>query len=659
MTPRPSTQPPPAPPPNATFGPYTLVDRIAVGGMAEVFRAAEPRAAGEPRTVVLKRMLPHIAAHPDARAMFEEEARIGSMVTHPNVVEVLGRGEEHGHPYLVLEYVPGVDLWRLGRWLARQGTTLAVPAALRIVADLLSGLHAVHDARDERGEPLGIVHRDVSPSNVLLSVHGDVKLGDFGIAQRRFDESMGEGSRPQRAKGKLGYLSPEQVIGVEVDRRSDVFSAAVIAAELLMGRPLFAGSSELEILLAIRDAQIAPFLEAAESLPEELTDAVARALARDPRTRTADAASFRDHLTPFVTEPEAPIRRHLGELVSSAMGSDTDVPLATPLRGLPWEPLPSPAASTPREPVTGELPPLEYQVRTPDGTLLGPWTYARIVEAISTGTVGVGDRVSVAGGAFRPLDDVPELRRHIPVSAATPLTLDALLPDEPTERIPLQNGGIVKALVHSVLRSDDGLWLCQQGSVRKEVYVQGGTPAYVTSNLAGELLGEYLVLNGVISRGELDMALAVMPRFDGRLGDTLVALGLVEPVQLFRCIAGQVREKLLDLFVWRSGTASFHPAVPPPGNGFPLGLDPWRLVHEGVDRMLSDGPQDERWKGDGSVVRAPADAVPLDLGMLPSPIAELLHRCDQPLPIRSLGPSERRTAAVLLHAGVLRWADEQ
>ena len=124
--------------PAPQLGPYELVDRIAAGGMAEVFRAREPRSAGEPRTVVLKRMLPHVAATPDARVMFREEARLGAFVRHRNVVEVLDSGEHEQQPFLVLEYVPGVDLWRLGRWLQRQGRTLGTPLALLVVGPYLT-----------------------------------------------------------------------------------------------------------------------------------------------------------------------------------------------------------------------------------------------------------------------------------------------------------------------------------------------------------------------------------------------------------------------------------------------------------------------------------------------------------------------------------------
>ena len=211
------------------FGPYTLLGRIAVGGMAEVYRALAPPSAGSARTVVLKRMLPHIAAEAGGMEMFAAEARIGGEVRHPNVVELLGSGEVGETPYLILEYIPGCDLWRLMRWLRREGRALGVEPAILIMRDLLQGLEAVHQTVDRGGAPLAIVHRDVSPSNVLLSIHGDVKLSDFGIARALLAEERAQHSN--RAKGKLGYLSPEQVRGRPVDQRADLFAAGVVAAD--------------------------------------------------------------------------------------------------------------------------------------------------------------------------------------------------------------------------------------------------------------------------------------------------------------------------------------------------------------------------------------------------------------------------------------------
>ncbi|CAG0952076.1 partial Tyrosine-protein kinase MasK, partial [Anaerolineae bacterium] len=306
--------------PTRDIGPYRLAHRIAVGGMAEVFRALWPQGAGGDRAVVIKKLLPSLASDPEQRAMFDFEARLGRRIAHPNVVTVLDHGLDGDAPYLVLEYVFGVDLWRLSRWLRRTGQTLSIPAVAYVGAELCAGLAAVHDVRDARGTPLSVVHHDVSPSNIFLSVHGDVKLGDLGIARAALWESAKRGPG-SRAKGKLGYLAPEQVTGRPVDQRGDIFAAAIVIAELLLGAPLFAGGTEIGVLLAIRDGDVGAFRALLPSLPQGLGQAVLEALERDPERRTPTAAILRSRLTPFVTDP-ARARAELGALVVGALDDE-------------------------------------------------------------------------------------------------------------------------------------------------------------------------------------------------------------------------------------------------------------------------------------------------------------------------------------------------
>lgn len=681
--------PPPAPPPHSPFGHYKLLNRIAVGGMAEVFRALEPRGAGEPRVVVVKRMLPSLAADAEARALFESEARIGARIHHPNVVELLGSGAAAGQPFLALEFVPGADLWRLGRWLTRRGRTLGAPLSVYVTRQMLAGLQAIHEARDESGAPLHVVHRDVSPSNVLLSVHGDVKLGDLGIAKSMMREKRPQAPLGGHAKGKLGYLSPEQVRGADVDLRADIFSVGVVAAEMLMGRPLFAGGSELAVLLAIRDGKIQPFLELGPALPKGLVDVVARALASHAEHRWTTAAELRDALAPFEQVDPEKLRDALAELVQMVMqatdpsdtfarptpvdlsvsaiaAADDARPTAVPAQ--PSYPQQPKEATTGLPPRTSSQPALEYRLRLASGEDRGLLTYARLVEQIATGQVGPEDLVSAGGGAFHSVYESTELRRHLPPSTLTPTTRGHGLPAEPDSVASLENGGIISVLARAIIREETALLLCEHGGVRKEVYLARGVPEFVTSNLAGELLGEYLVKKDIISRGELDMALAVMPRFEGKLGDTLAALGLVEPVHLFRHIADQVREKLLDIFLWTGGKASQYRGTHAPTAGFPLGLDAWRLILDGIRMRIEHGMEDQRLAGrDGiALERVPDVADNLLSGYMPSEVRgvlNLMQRPASPTEIRARlsspgGRDEWRSLGaivLLLQLGAIRW----
>jgi serine/threonine-protein kinase len=285
-----------------------------------------------------------------------------------------------------------------------------------------------------------------------------------------------------------------------------------------------------------------------------------------------------------------------------------------------------------RTPLTVDLPSQSYAVELSSGGRLGPLRFAELVEGITTGRIGPDDRVSVDGGPMRPLKDDATLLRHLPMASLTPLTRDAAMAVEPDARRNFAGGGFVRGLAESAIRRDTGLWLCEDGGVRKEVYVRDGVPVFVGSNVAGELLGEHLVSRGVISRGELDMALAVLPRFEGRLGDTLVALELVEPVGLFRHIAEQVREKLLDLFTWESGTAELYRGVATPPSGFPLDLDVWEILRTGTDRRLDVGLEEARFRGRllDDIVRVPQLPSYVTMDSLPEELRELLERTQSP-----------------------------
>ncbi|QQR88766.1 MAG: protein kinase [Myxococcales bacterium] len=644
--------PPPPPPKRTRFGHYTLLERIAVGGMAEVFRAEEPRTAGEARIVVVKRMLPTLAEDGMARAMFKEEARLASRIHDKNVVEMFSEGEEDGRPYLVMEYVRGVNLSQLQHYTKTHSIQLEPEIAIYIVSELLRGLQAVHSASDETGKALDIVHYDISPSNILLSVHGDVKLGDFGIARTKLRKEFPQAPLNESARGKLGYLAPEQVRGEIADRRCDLFAAATIAAELLMGRSLFSAGTELGVLLAIRDAQIHPFLEFATKIPEELTQPIIQGLHKDPRARYQHAKDFRQALLAGIKSPADLLRDRLSDITGDARASrESRVTLDLPTPPAPHSAdAPSYADTTPMTfelesgVQTHDVPILRYRVRTEDGIDFGPWTYAEMVEAIATGRISASDEVDVGRGTYRPIEMVPDLARHIArhlpggEDSKTPITKRLTTTAKPDANYSLAGGGIIPILGHAALDKQSGLLLCELGSVRKEIYLRDGIPEYVSSNLAGELLGEYLVGKQVISRGELDMALAVMPRFEGRLGETLAALGLVEPVQLFQHIAEQVREKLIDLFSWESGTCSYYSDVEAPPSGFPLGLDAWGVLLEGIARRLEQKLDTtlEDTRGSALVVPHPEVLQKLAQSQFPHQLQLVLHALDRSRPLSEL-----------------------
>ncbi len=654
-----SSRPPLAPAPTRDIGRYRLAHRIAVGGMAEVYRALWPQAAGGDRAVVIKRLLPALVDDPEQRAMFDTEAELGMRVDHPNVVATIDHGTDEGTPYLVLEYVFGVDLWRLTRWMRRTSRPMRTPLAVWLGTELLAGLAAVHAVRDDQGNPLYVVHRDVSPSNVFLSVHGDVKLGDLGIARAALLEAQRRAGAPGfRAKGKLGYLPPEQIAGRGVDQRGDVFAAAVVLAELFLGRPLFAGGTEIGVLLAIRDGDVSPFRAIASKLPPGLGDAILRALDRRPERRTGSAKALRDALLPHVNEPIEHLRAELGALVVLAMDDEGESGDRTSLAATIEKDARFFDAVTPQdEPDPGEA--VAYEVER-EGAVLGRFSLAELVRALTTGTVRATDRARFGGGAACVIANVAELARHLPSSTRTPTARRRTQMAETSELYDLGSRSMLAVLIDVLLARDDGLLLCEHGELRKEIYLHGGVPTFVTSNQPGELLGEWLVQRGVLQRSELEMALALMPRFEGRLGETLVALGLVEPVQLFRHIGEQVREKLLDLFTWTRGHAALYRGIDQPERAFPLRLDPWDVLCTGAVRRIEAGLEDARFEGRAREVLE-LTGMDVERLRLPERLGSVWTACQVPRSLgelEGLGPTRteaRAAVLVLLELGAVHW----
>jgi serine/threonine protein kinase len=221
--------------------------------MAELLKARATGQHGFEKMVALKKILPHLANDPQFVEMFYDEARLTAQLDHPNIVQVFELGTDSDTPYIAMQFVDGLDVLGLLRECARAQIRLPADLAALIARDVLDALDYAHNAIASDGKPLGIVHRDISPGNVLLSWRGDVKLTDFGIAraaERRHKTEAGT------LKGKYGYMSPEQVSGAEVDPRSDLFSVGILLAEMVMARRLFTSTNDLDILLMVRDARL-------------------------------------------------------------------------------------------------------------------------------------------------------------------------------------------------------------------------------------------------------------------------------------------------------------------------------------------------------------------------------------------------------------------
>ncbi|HEX8819673.1 MAG TPA: serine/threonine-protein kinase [Archangium sp.] len=271
-----------------TYGNYQLIKRLAMGGMAQIY-LARPRSPGGAEKLVVKRILPHLAENADFIRMFLDEARIAARLNHPNIVQIHDLGAQDDSFFIAMEYIHGEDLRRVWKRADRAGTPIPVPLVCRVIIDACAGLDYAHKKTDAQGKPLGIVHRDISPQNILLTFDGRVKVVDFGIAKAADQATV---TRSGVLKGKYSYMSPEQAAGQKVDCRSDIFALGVVLYELLTCIRLFKRPNDMATLQAVADCNILPPSQANPRVPKDLDALVMKALARGPDDRFAEAAQL-------------------------------------------------------------------------------------------------------------------------------------------------------------------------------------------------------------------------------------------------------------------------------------------------------------------------------------------------------------------------------
>ncbi|HEU4729773.1 MAG TPA: protein kinase [Kofleriaceae bacterium] len=677
------------------FGRYQLVERLAVGGMAELFVATAPGEHGFQKKVVIKRLLPHLVADETYNAMFIDEAKLTARLVHPKIAQTFELGKVDDALFIAMEYVDGIDVLALLREFAVRRRRVEPQLAAWIAHEVLDALDYAHNLTGEDGSRLNIVHRDISPSNVLLSVRGDIKLVDFGIARQQ-DPERAHKSKSGTLKGKYGYMSPEQVIEHSLDARSDVFSVGVVLAELLTGRRLFAAANELDVLLMVRDAKLVRFDKYGADVEADLADIVRRALRKSVDERWQSAAVFRDALSEWLFEhrhrmtsrnvadvvtelrdavverrrstvnvgttvlddlavsqppvegaPAAPVEREpsmpmisvsyehsqgpdpaiapgpvsVGDLASRVAHPRAEPvqPRAGRAKPPPLPPLPPgrlvvkrPSAS-PRPRSTEPIAPLRPREATErNGVVEVPIadTISAAVEAITLPSSErrgeAGERADLAVERPRgPSDDsamraFEDLEAELPPRGSSVSTDEDLMrkrpptppavadiTDPPDDSGEFSTTSPLRVLFRLMTARATGLLLVAVGGIKKEIYVRDGQPEYVSSNVASELFGNYLVSKNVLSDGELAMALAMMPHYGGKLGDTLVGLGLLKPLEVFRHLTRQVRTKIIDVCTWNKGAFGWYAGRENPREAFPLDFNAFEILGAGA-MALSD-----------------------------------------------------------------------
>jgi eukaryotic-like serine/threonine-protein kinase len=579
-----------APMPKAV-GRYQIVDRLAVGGMAELFKATLTGEHGFAKLVAIKKILPHLATDLSFVEMFIDEARITAQLDHRHIVQVFELGTDADTPYIAMQYVDGLDVLALLRECARSQIRLPPDLAALIARDVLDALDYAHHALDASGRPLGIIHRDVSPGNVLLSWRGDVKLTDFGIAraaERRHKTEAGT------LKGKYGYMSPEQVSGSEVDPRSDLFSVGILLAEMVTARRLFTSTNDLDILLMVRDARLDRLHKYASEFPVELRVLTTKALQRRAEDRWQSAAQFRDALDEWLRRTTRASARQLAALLGQVINAPTAHLHGDGSGVVATEDDDGGALSGPLTRMS------QAQAEAEVARARAEFISGEAIPSGITGEISSSGIVQVTGDE----DDVaPE---------------DVEAPSGPREVGDIAQHPVLR-VVYLLARSKGSGMLALEGraGVLKEAYLVDGQPQFVSSNVESERLGNYLIQQGALTPQALQRAMAVVHHFGGRLADTLVGLDILDPLEAYRLLAKQVAAKLMEAFSWQKGRYTWTARHPNPWKTRSLHLDAFRVIGAGAAQLGE--PLIEDWLSanlKGFVVREPIqDDEPAQFGL--------------------------------------------
>ncbi|HVE84805.1 MAG TPA: serine/threonine-protein kinase [Myxococcales bacterium] len=407
--------PPPPSAPLSQIGKYELVRKIAIGGMAEVFLAKAAGPMGFEKTLVVKRILPHLADDPNFVQMFLAEAKLAAQLNHPNVVQIFDFGEAEGSHYLAMELVDGPNLRALIRRAQEVGRPLEPPVAAKIVSLACEGLAYAHEFQDPAtGQPLGLIHRDVSPDNILISRTGAVKVVDFGIAKAA---NRTQQTRTGVLKGKLAYMPPEQLRQLPMDLRADVFALGMVLYELLTGSRPFDAEDEIAIMQAIIHQPFIPVIQRRPDLPAALCDVVERALERDREKRYRSCRDMQADLERYIVSTGSPVAGYqLAQLV-----------IALEAPGASDGAHPSPAPRVVRTPISQAqalatpLPRTAPELQAPAPPPPPPSQATGL-----SGLSGLSGSALRAGRAGAPRMTDPHLRPPPQVQRASPVLLGAL-----------------------------------------------------------------------------------------------------------------------------------------------------------------------------------------------------------------------------------------
>jgi serine/threonine protein kinase len=524
------------------FGKYILLDRISSGGMADVYRAKLVGIRGFAKTIAIKRIHPHLAERRRFLRMFTDEAKIAARLVHPNIVQIYDLGEEEGVPYIAMEYVGGRDLYRVVKRLVAMKKECPWSLATRVMAEVCDGLYHAHEFRTLDGQPQEIVHRDVSPRNILISYSGEVKLTDFGVARARDRE---EHTEHGVIKGKVRYISPEGAAGASVDARSDLYSLGVVFTEMMTMEPFREGSNEMAMLLDVRHGRYDRSRLA--GLPEPIQKVIERVLEPEPENRYPDAQAFKEDLLACAEGDARPMTdAELADFMQELFANEIEQEKES--------------ESLAEGKVSDDMPTLSAAPASAGGHPLN----------VFSGTEG-------AHPLSLNLPDGRHFRRTI---------LPSEVPPAPDLEGDLLQASVPRLLHRLREARETGRLDLHREPMQKTLFLENGEPSFAVSNVESEFFGEYLVARGALTREQHGTVLDFAAKQGLRFMEAALAKQVLSPNDIYRFLADQIRDRILELFSWTGGRYAFYRDVRAPEPGMPLNLRTHTLIHEGVqDRV--------------------------------------------------------------------------
>ncbi len=572
------------------IGLFTVTARLATGGQASVYLARN--SVGDRDSVWVAVKTPKFEARACVDSALRKEVDALTRIDHPNVVRLLEHNLDADPPYVVLEYISGVDLHKLLKLSAPSRKGVPEELACYLCLHVALALSAIHDPQRD-GLPR-IYHGDVSPSNILLSESGAVKLSDFGLS--RFEggppSSVPRPTNPPPGAtlwGHRGYLAPERLTGAPASAEADVFALGVILGELLIGGPIFDGDGELARLISMKEGNLTPLLKRGDLVSSELLSCCRACLEPDPRRRPSARELARVLQTRLQQDAmtEQQLARSLSAWVTWAKQRSQDTAGAEEQireslhvlrasRGLSGQ-----VSRSESEPGRAVL-------RSASNRATQALSYSELVALAAAGKLDPRDEVALFGNEFESVSHIPALARHL-IPSSTALTSE-VSPLGPADYcVDLAETSLITLLGRLLAKKATGLLLVERAQNehrdRKDIYVQEGRVTHFSSTEPNDRLGESLIQSDVLTRQGLSAALRHMVRTQGQLGESLVALRLVDPVVVYQALCSQGRDRVVALCTWTYGTARFFSGVARPEVTFPLDVDLHLCLVQAVDSV--------------------------------------------------------------------------